>query len=70
MPQGLADDLRFIQLLNSGELRELVMSGQKKIRNLQGGDAIVENLKFAESKNSGDQPGDANDGFNDLPIWM
>ncbi len=30
-------------------------------------DVIVENLEFAESKNSGDQPGDANDGFNDLP---
>ena len=30
-------------------------------------DVIVENLEFAESKNSGDQSGDANDGFNDLP---
>ena len=30
-------------------------------------DVIVENLEFAESKNSGDQSGEANDGFNDLP---
>ncbi len=30
-------------------------------------DVIVENLEFAESKSSGDQSGDANDGFNDLP---
>ncbi|WP_156094531.1 hypothetical protein [Butyrivibrio sp. WCE2006] len=30
-------------------------------------DVIVENLEFAESKSSGDQTGDANDGFNDLP---
>ena len=30
-------------------------------------DVIVENLEFAESKNSGEQSGDANDGFNDLP---
>lgn len=30
-------------------------------------DVIVENLEFAESKNSGEQSGEANDGFNDLP---
>ena len=30
-------------------------------------DVIVENLEFAESKSSGDQSGDANDGFNNLP---
>lgn len=30
-------------------------------------DVIVENLEFAESKNAGDQSGDGNDGFNDLP---
>ena len=30
-------------------------------------DVIVENLEFAESKKSGEQSGDAGDGFNDLP---